>query len=631
MTTKRIVIILSFVALLVVGFIVLSGSRKAEGPPQGGITSAPAPAGQVGMPKSAPALPVLAAEVGRRTMQQTLEVTGSLKTDEDVQIGSRLAGKVVRVTVKEGDRVSQGQVLVQLDDRELRAQIARAQGSLASAQARLSFARNSATAKDATATSDYDRAQAALSAAKSRVQQAETNLKLVDTETKLRVANAETGVKMANERLAIAKDATRRQELRTAELEVDRANGMLGQAKVDAETAEAVFQRRQELYKQDAISKEEVDEAERRFKQMRALARSQERGVAQAQQRLELAKEGTRAEEIRIAEGQVQNALSTLDQAQSDRRRRDVAQQELDAARSAVTQAESLLRSTQAGLVQNKVSQDDIAGARATITQAQADIQFYRTQLSDLTIQAPVSGVISRRQVNVGEMVNVGATLMNLVALDTIYFEALAPELDVSVLRPGALATVSVDALAGKKFSGVVREVIPVADQDSRSFRVRISVPGGRGRLPANGYARAVVHVGTRSNTLSVSKDAVLTEAGDKFVWLLAKDEESASAGSGGVTVTSSDKGSEEAAQPVYKAKRQPITVGLVDDRYAEVLSGLKPGDRVIAAGSPAIIEGTAVTVSGGWSGGAGDPNLKNAPAPKPAPKAESAPHSGGH
>lgn len=623
MTTKRIVILLCFVALVVVGFVILGGSRKAEGPPQGGITGASAPAGPGAGgagPKAAPALPVLAAVAGRRTMEQELEVTGSLKTDDDVQIGTRLAGKIVRVTVREGDRVTRGQVLVQLDDRELRAQIARAHGVLASAQSRLSFARNSATAKDATATSDFDRARSALTAAKSRVQQAETNLKLVDTETKLRVDNAQTSVKVANERLAIARDSTRRQDLRQAQLVVEQANAQLGQARVDADNAKQMFERRQELYKQDAISKEEVDEADRRHKSMQAQARVAEAGVSVAQQRLDLAKEGTRAEEVRIAEGQLQNAMSALDQAQSDRRRRDMAQQELDGANAAVAQAESLVRASQAGLVQNKVSQDDIAGARATIQQSQADIRFYETQLSDLTIRAPVAGVISTRQVNVGEMVNAGAALMNLVALDTVYFEAQAPELDVSVLRPGAPAAVSVDAIPGRKFQGSVREVIPVADRDSKSFRVRIAVLGGKGLLPANGYARAVVHVGTRANTLTISKDAVLSEAGDKFVWLIAEDEDNskgeAGAGSAGITsapISATGKGDAGAAKTVYKAKRQPITIGLVDTRYAEVLGGLKEGDRVIAAGSPAIIDGTAITVSGGWSGGAGDPKLKNA------------------
>jgi hypothetical protein len=149
-----------------------------------------------------------------------------------------------------------------------------------------------------------------------------------------------------------------------------------------------------------------------------------------------------------------------------------------------------------------------------------------------------------------------------------------------------------------------------VADRDSKSFRVRISVLGGGGRLPANGYARAVVHVGTRPNTLAVSKDAVLSEAGDKFVWLI--------------------DGENTGKDATYKAKRQPITVGLTDARYTEVLSGLKEGDRVIAAGSPAIIDGTPISVAGGWTGGAGDAKAVAAAKAEAAKKANAAPRATG-
>src|SRR5205823_1057704 len=162
-------------------------------------------------------VPVLAALVTSRDMRQTLDVTGSLKTDEDVQIGTRIAGKVAEVTVKEGDWVQRGHVLVRLDERELRAQLARAQATLESAQ-----------------------------------------------------------------------------------------------AKLDSDNARQMFERRQTLFKQDAIAKEEVDNAERQYKSMQAQERVAAAAVAVAEQKLDLAKEGSRAEEIRIGEGQLNAANRAL-------------------------------------------------------------------------------------------------------------------------------------------------------------------------------------------------------------------------------------------------------------------------------------------------------------------------------
>lgn len=91
--------------------------------------------------------------------------------------------EVVQVTVKEGARVRRGQLLVRLDDRELRAELARARASLRSSEALLSRARNQATWKDVSAQSEHERALAALRAARTRVQRAETSAKLVESAT----------------------------------------------------------------------------------------------------------------------------------------------------------------------------------------------------------------------------------------------------------------------------------------------------------------------------------------------------------------------------------------------------------------------------------------------------------------
>jgi multidrug resistance efflux pump len=479
------------------------------------------------------------------------------------------------VTVKEGDRVRRGQVLVRLDEQELRAQIARARATLQSAEAKLSQSRNQATWKDTSSRSEYQRALADLASAKARVQQSETTLKLVESDTKTRLQTAQSLVQVARQRLAIAKEATRKQELRQAQLGVDQAKAEAKQAHVNADNARQMFERRQKLFAQDAIAKEEVDEAERRAKSMDAAAEVADASVDVAMQKLELAREGSRPEEVRVAEEQVRAADQALEQAQNEQQRKQVAQNDVEAAKAAEQQAKAAVETAKAGLVQAKLSVDDINNARATVAQSRADIAYYQAQLDDLTIVSPVDGVVSTRSVHVGEMVTTSSRLMDLVALNAVFFEAAVPELEVGYVRPGANATVTIDSLAGKRFAGAVREVIPVATPGSRSFRVRVAVLGGAGRIPAGGFARAKVHVGTHANALVLRKDALQSESGDKFVWLIDDD------GKGGLA-----------------AKRQPVKVGLVNDREVEILSGLREGQRAITAGSPAIVEGTPLSLN---------------------------------
>jgi len=577
----KVAAVVGLVVTVLLGFFLLGNSQSAEGPPgttgssggvaQGGGGSTPPPAFG-----SAPrGTPVAGATVQRRDVLQVLEASGSLKSDEDVEIGTRMEGRVARVTVKEGDRVQAGQMLVVLEDQELQAQLARVRAAAAAARARLSLARNQAQWKDATARSEVERTLGLLATARSRLQQAETNLKLVETQTRIATETARSGVRVATERLSIARDLTRKQELRQAQLAVEQAQAELGRARVDVANAKQSLERRQTLFRQDAIAREEVDEAERRHLALQAQARVAEAGVSAAQQKLELAREGSRPEEVRIAEGQLAAAERNLVQAQSDEQRRQVAAEEVEAARAAVRQAEAAVASAEAGKVQPRMSEDEIASARAALAQAEADIRFYETQLRDLRVRAPVSGVIATRQVNAGEMVTRTSRLMHLVALDALYLEVVVPELDATLVRPELSARISVDSRPGATLQGTVRELIPVAERNSRSFRVRIALSGERGTLPAGGFARARIHVGTHRGALTVPKASINSESGDKYVWLIE-------AGEAGKLVV----------------LRRQIRVGLVDDQYAEVLSGLQAGDRVVGVGSPTLVDGSPVTVT---------------------------------
>lgn len=556
------------VAALIICVALAIQARKSPGAggPAGGQANGGSP--------RAESIPVGVVPVQRRDMVRTLEVSGTLRTDEDVQLGSRIEGRVKEVTVREGDRIPAGHVLVRLDGREVQAQLTRARAQLRAAEARLSLATNQSAWKDETARSDHQKAEAALATARARLQQAETSLRLLDTETRLRVETAQSGVRVATERLSIARDLTRKQDLAQAQLAVDQAEARYRAAEVDAAKARQYLERRQMLYRQDAVAREEVDEAERRHQLAISQVRVAETEVSAAKERLGLAREGSRAEEVRIAEGQLRAAERALEQAQSDLGKKQVAADEIAAATAAVQLAEANARAAKAGLVQTDLSQDEIRAARAAADQARADIAFYEAQSQDLTIRSPVAAVVSRRRVSPGEMVTRTSSLMDLVALDRIYLEAIVPELEVALLRPNARGEITVDAIPGRKFPASVREIIPVADSGSRSFRVRVAVLGAGSSLPAGGFSRGRFVLGTRKGVLAVPREAVQTELGQTFVWTVHQE-------SGGTAT----------------AQRLSFAAGLADARHVEALSGLQEGQQVIVSGSPAIIDGTPVAV----------------------------------
>jgi RND family efflux transporter MFP subunit len=543
---KRTVIILVLLAVMLVGWRVLG--REPAGRPAGPAANAPREM----------AVPVTAAAVGRGDMERTLLLTGALRTDEDVRLSSKITGRVARVTVREGDRVGAGQLLIQLDPGELQAKVNKSAAALQAAQARLSLTRHGAIVKDTTAAAEVERAEANLAAAKLRLSQTRSQADIADTETGSQVQSADSRLKWANQRLQMLKEGSRRQERRQAEFAVQ-------QAKATLEEARSRYEHRKQLAGQGAIASEEADTAERQFHVAEAQYES-------AREQLGLVEEGPRSEEIRMAEEEVLQADESLRQAKANQAKRKIAGEDVRTAETAVRQARAALDVARAGRVQPKLTQDDIHNAEAAVGQAAADLAYDRTQLAYTRIVSPVSGVVVARSVNPGEAVGTSAILLRVVAPGSVYFEGQVPERDLPLLRVGQSVRTAIDSLPGRTYAGVLSEIIPVADSSNRSFRARVRVANGGGLLPVGGFARGIVLVSQKRGVLVVPKEAVMSEAGDHFVYLVRDG----------------------------RARRQLVVLGLSDSRRVEITAGLQPGQTIITSGSSAVREGAAVRPIGG-------------------------------
>ena len=580
---KRAIVIV--VLIIVVGF----AARTMMG---GKANGAPGATPQAAS-KQERAIPVEVATVQRGTMTRTLSVTGSLRSDEDVQISSKLIGKVAAVFAKEGDRVQRSKLLVQLDDREILAQLQQTKAGLRAAEARYAQAQDSEQMKYVAVDADIARAEEGVRAAKARLNQALTGTTLTSAQTDTEVKRAEAMLASARANLANVKRGAREQQRRMAAADVDRAQSgvqhaedmvrsaesTVRQAEINLRDANLNLNRAKMLLKDGAIAQADMDLAQVRYdnaaaaleaaKAQRDAAKSQmetaKAALTAAKQSQSLTEEGPTTEEIRMAEEAVRQNEALLEAAKANVARKQVSAEDVEAARTAVRQAEETLKIAQANKAQYKLVKDDIRAAAAAVHQAQAQVAYAEEQLRQTRIFSPVSGVVAQRTVNVGETVALGAILMHVVALDTVYYEAQVPELDVPDVRPGLPVQVTVDALPNRTIAAVVREVIPVAERESKQFRVRVSVENRNGDLPPGGFARGVIEVGLRSNALVVPKSTLYTEAGETFVYLVSDG----------------------------RAKRQTVKVGLRDDKNAEILSGLQEGQQVVAGGF--VTEGAKV------------------------------------
>jgi membrane fusion protein (multidrug efflux system) len=115
-------------------------------------------------------------------------------------------------------------------------------------------------------------------------------------------------------------------------------------------------------------------------------------------------------------------------------------------------------------------ARDMVEVTKAQQAEAQAQLAELRTQLAkaerDLAftvVRAPVDGIFSNRLVNVGDFVNVGQRLGNIVPLDDVFIDANFKETQLRRIRPGQPVTISVDAYGHRKFAGKVESISPAA------------------------------------------------------------------------------------------------------------------------------------------------------------------------
>jgi membrane fusion protein (multidrug efflux system) len=124
-------------------------------------------------------------------------------------------------------------------------------------------------------------------------------------------------------------------------------------------------------------------------------------------------------------------------------------------------EAQAILAGAQANRQNVEIKQAQVETARALLQQAQADLEAVRLQRSYTTVRAPVAGVIARKHVEVGQVVQAGRPVLALVPLDHIWVEANFKETQLRHMRPGQTATLHVDAYPDRVFTGTVDSLSP--------------------------------------------------------------------------------------------------------------------------------------------------------------------------
>ena len=200
--------------------------------------------------------------------------------------------------------------------------------------------------------------------------------------------------------------------------------------------------------------------------------------------------------------------------------------------------------------------------AYAALESARVGLEVAENSLSNTVIRAPISGYISSKNINKGQMVSPGVEIFSIKATDSVNAQINVTESVIGSVKLGAKAIVKIKSADSEEIEGVVTTVSPTKDNKTGMYTVKVAIDNSNGIINDGMFAEITLTLNEAVDSLVVPSESVLEdENGDKYVYVVENDV----------------------------AKRVDIKTGIVSDKYTEVVSGVKKGDKVVVSGKEYI------------------------------------------
>jgi membrane fusion protein, multidrug efflux system len=237
----------------------------------------------------------------------------------------------------------------------------------------------------------------------------------------------------------------------------------------------------------------------------------------------------------------------------------------------------NLKRSQQ--LVGRYTPQATVDQDQAALDQAEASIAKTQAVIAQKLVKAPFDGQLGIRQIDLGQYVQAGSTIVTLTNLDQLYVNFTLPEQAKSQLAVGQTVRVTVDAYPGKMFEAKLTTIEPQVTADTRTLKLQATLDNPGHLVLPGMFANASVMLPAQADIVVVPETAVDYSLYGDSVFVIKQD------------------GVDAAGKPVIKATRVYVKTGQRFDNQVAVLSGLSAGEAVAASGQLKLSTGTVVQI----------------------------------
>jgi membrane fusion protein, multidrug efflux system len=226
-------------------------------------------------------------------------------------------------------------------------------------------------------------------------------------------------------------------------------------------------------------------------------------------------------------------------------------------------------------------SQEVVDQNQAQLDEARAQILKTEAIIAQKLIRAPFSGRLGIRQIDLGQYLNPGAPIVTLTDLSMLYVNFTLPSDRRPQIAVGQRVDVTSDAYPGRVFNAKITTIEPQISPDTRTIQVQATMANPQEALLPGMFVDAAVVLPPRPDTMVLPETAVeYTLYGDSVYVIRAV-------------------GKDTDGKPVLVAERTPVKTGTRWDGKVAILDGLKPGERVVAAGQVKVQNGARVAIAG--------------------------------
>lgn len=217
---------------------------------------------------------------------------------------------------------------------------------------------------------------------------------------------------------------------------------------------------------------------------------------------------------------------------------------------------------------QNLISAEELDTAERDLKSAEADEGLARLNLSYTRVDAPFSGRVVRRLVDVGQNVSAGTPLFQLADFDPLLARIHVPAKQFGRLDVGQDVQLKLHS-SQVVLAGTITLVSPVIDTNTGTIKLTVEIPQYPDGVRPGDFAEVNIVTERRPNALLVPKTAVFTDKGEDVVYVAVDD----------------------------LAERRVVEQGFVDDANAEIVSGVSAGERVVVRGQRSLRHGAPLRI----------------------------------